>query len=390
MIRIDTEFRSVIPALSKEEYEGLEQSLIKEGCRDALLTWDGILVDGHNRYEICMKHRIDYKENMVHFEDRDEAICWIVGNQLNRRNLTKETQSYLRGLQYEMEKKRHGGDRKCEESKVQNAPLISTAKKLSIQHNVDQATIKRDAKYMKAVDTIVKNTSPEVKRQILNREINITKSDTERMSIYEPEKQKEIISKLASGEAKGFVDAKRLIKRQEVNETPEIKGKYRVLYADCPWQYGDTRDGKNYTGAEDHYPTMSIKELCELPVKDLTEDNAVLFFWVTSPLLEECFEVIRAWGFKYKTSFVWDKIKHNMGHYNSVRHELLLICTKGSCLPSNNKLYDSVVSIERSDKHSEKPEEFRNIIDTLYPDGGRIELFSRKQVAGWTSWGNQV
>jgi N6-adenosine-specific RNA methylase IME4 len=110
---------------------------------------------------------------------------------------------------------------------------------------------------------------------------------------------------------------------------------------------------------------MSIEELCLLPVKDLAEDNAVLFLWVTSPLLEDAFRVIHAWGFDYKTSFVWDKVKHNMGHYNSVRHEFLLVCVRGSCTPDNMRLYDSVQSIERTE-HSTKPEEFRNIIDDIY------------------------
>ena len=135
---------------------------------------------------------------------------------------------------------------------------------------------------------------------------------------------------------------------------------------------------------------MSIDELCALPVADMTEENAVLFLWTTSPLLEECFEVIRSWGFKYKTSFVWDKVKHNMGHYNSVRHELLLVCTKGSCTPDVPKLFDSVVSVERTAKHSEKPEVFREMIDTLYTTGRKIELFARKTTPSWDTWGNQL
>ena len=143
------------------------------------------------------------------------------------------------------------------------------------------------------------------------------------------------------------------------------KGKYRVIYADPPWEYGDERSGGSYGGAIDHYPTMSLQELHDLPVKDLTEDDAVLFMWATSPVFKDTFDLLESWGFKYKTQFVWDKVKHNMGHYNSVRHELLLIATKGSCTPDKRKLVDSVQTIERTEKHSEKPEEFRNIIDTL-------------------------
>ena len=134
---------------------------------------------------------------------------------------------------------------------------------------------------------------------------------------------------------------------------------------------------------------MSVKELCEMELPKI-EDNAVLFLWVTSPLLEESFEIINAWDFKYKSSFVWDKIKHNMGHYNSVRHELLLIATRGSCQPDVKKLFDSVQSIEKT-KHSKKPEKFREIIDTIYPNGERIELFARDiNNNEWETWGNQA
>lgn len=124
-------------------------------------------------------------------------------------------------------------------------------------------------------------------------------------------------------------------------------------------------------------------------VRAIIEDDAVLFMWVTSPLLEECFPVIRAWGFQYKTSFVWDKVKHNFGHYNSVRHELLLVCTRGSCTPDNLTLFDSVQTIEKSGVHSEKPAEFRAIIDALYTSGKRLELFARQPADGWEVWGNE-
>lgn len=175
---------------------------------------------------------------------------------------------------------------------------------------------------------------------------------------------------------------------QKVAESPSDK--YRILYADPPWKYGDTRNGLDgTTGAEAHYPTMSIAELCALPVLDWSEENAVLFLWVTSPLLFECAPVIKAWGFHYKASFVWDKVKHNLGHYNSVRHEFLLVCTRGSCTPDVVKLFDSVQSVERTEKHSEKPKEFREIIETLYPHGKRIELFSRTKAKGWDTYGTE-
>lgn len=182
---------------------------------------------------------------------------------------------------------------------------------------------------------------------------------------------------------------------EQMRDAPPLpNGKYRIFYADPPWSYGNSGvigPTDNYGHVHRHYPSMSIAELCAMgpAVRDMAEDNAVLFMWVTSPLLEECFDVIRAWGFKYKTSFVWDKVRHNFGHYNSVRHELLLVCTRGSCTPDNPRLYDSVQTIERSDTHSEKPGEFRDMIEELYEYGGRIELFARVNTDGWEAWGNE-
>jgi N6-adenosine-specific RNA methylase IME4 len=132
---------------------------------------------------------------------------------------------------------------------------------------------------------------------------------------------------------------------------------------------------------------MAVEEICALPVKDWVEDEAVLFLWTTAPMLERSFEVVRAWGFTYKENFVWDKIKHNMGHYHSVRHEHLLICTRGSCQPDKQQLFDSVQNIERG-KFSAKPVEFYDIIETLYTHGRKLELFARERRDGWDVYGH--
>ena len=194
---------------------------------------------------------------------------------------------------------------------------------------------------------------------------------------------------IKSGE-KTRTEIKRELKKEKIKKfiPSELMGKYRIFYADPPWKYGDQLT-ENYGPTRFHYPAMTITDLCALPIKDLAEENAVLFLWVTSPLLEECWDVIKSWGFKYKTSFIWDKIKHNFGHYNSVRHELLLVCTRGSCTPDVPKLFDSVLSVERTE-HSKKPDEFRNIIETIYTHGNKIELFAREQNEGWVVWGNEI
>jgi N6-adenosine-specific RNA methylase IME4 len=233
----------------------------------------------------------------------------------------------------------------------------------------------------------------ELPEELFEKEIAIAKDESK--------KRVELTTSRVLNAAKVFEKEK---KKEEYNERIlldtdnekkiniyETKNKFRIVYADPAWMYNDKQDIPNLGGAKKHYDSMSIKELCLLPIKEITEENAVLFIWVTSPILEECFNVINAWGFKYKSSFVWDKVQHNMGHYNSVRHEFLLIATKGSCTPDNKKLYDSVRTIEKTSRHSQKPEEFLDIIDDLYTHGNRIELFCRENNKNnWNVWGNEI
>ncbi len=220
-----------------------------------------------------------------------------------------------------------------------------------------------------------------------NGKLRVSKTEPDWDKIQEllEQSEKEEWSVKTLGEA--VINHKR--RKQEEIELANEPEKFKIIYADPPWKYNDELI-EEYGAASHHYPQMTIAELCNLKIKNVAMDNSVLFLWVTSPLLEEVWPVINAWGFKYKAMFVWDKVKHNYGHYNSVRHELLLICTRGSCLPQNNELEDSVKSIERSETHSAKPPEFRELIDRMYPEGKRIELFARGELPeNWRSWGNE-
>jgi len=167
--------------------------------------------------------------------------------------------------------------------------------------------------------------------------------------------------------------------------------KYSVIYADPPWKY-DAGDQHTFEEQETvkstHYPDMTFDEICQVPVSQMAYDDCVLFLWVPAPLNEKAFQIITAWGFEYKAQMIWDKVKHNVGHYVSVRHELLLICHRG-CPPKVPKLVDSVYEEERTE-HSKKPIYFRKLIDELYPAGKRIELFAREKTEGWDAWGNEV
>ena len=372
--------------LNREKCEELSSSIKDIGLlQPIVITKDKVLISGLHRLEACKLlgwHEIDCIEK--DYDELNAELAEIDENLIRAELTTLERAEHLKRRKeiYEAKyptTKRPQGGRRPKNSEIISPFSEDTASKLGVSPRTVQQEVQ-----------IAERIAPEVKKIIADTELADSKKELLKLARMEPEKQIKIAEKIVKSEAKSVVDARRLLKREEVKETKKLSDKYRIIYADPPWRYNDKRDG-NTTGAEDHYPSMTIEELCELPVKELAEENAVLFLWVTSPMLEECFQVIKAWGFKYKTSFVWDKVKHNMGHYNSVRHEFLLICTKGSCLPDVPTLFDSVVSIERSEKHSEKPEKFREIIDTLYPHGRRIELFARKKASErWDIWGNEI
>ena len=120
-ITVDKEFRDLIPNLDESTYKMLEGSLLEQGCRDALILWNGLLIDGHHRYEICAKHDIPFKTVDKDFDSREEAMIWIICSQVSRRNLTPVQLTYYRGVHYRMEKKIQGQNRQKSKNRQNGA-----------------------------------------------------------------------------------------------------------------------------------------------------------------------------------------------------------------------------------------------------------------------------
>ena len=168
--------------------------------------------------------------------------------------------------------------------------------------------------------------------------------------------------------------------------------KYNIIYADPPWSYKDKALAGN-RGACCKYDVMTIEDIENLPIKDISASDCILFMWVTMPFLKDCFDVIKSWGFKYKTcAFTW--IKQNkksnslfwgMGSWTRANAELCLIATKGKPKRQSAKVHSVIMSKIR--EHSRKPDETRDRIVELCGDIPRIELFARQYAKGWDCWG---
>ena len=172
--------------------------------------------------------------------------------------------------------------------------------------------------------------------------------------------------------------------------------KYKIIYADPPWQYKVySKKGLGRT-AESYYPTMCLEDIRALPVGELADTDCALFMWTTIPLLKDCFSIMRAWGFEYKTvAFVWIKLNRKsdslfwgMGHWTRANAELCIVATKGH--PKRKSAGVHQVIISHIEEHSKKPNEARERIIQLMGDLPRVELFARQKTDGWDVWGNEV
>jgi N6-adenosine-specific RNA methylase IME4 len=198
-------------------------------------------------------------------------------------------------------------------------------------------------------------------------------------------------------------------------------GKYKIIYADPPWSYNSSMEGDR--GVLNHYNVMTVGEISKLPIKEISADDCILFMWVTMPKLNECFDLIKAWGFEYKTcAFTWVKVNKKsttamkmlskiytvgknigledvletinkmlfmgMGRWTRANTEICILATKGKPKRVDAGVHSVVVS--PIEEHSKKPDLVRDRIIKLCGDLPRVELFARQKTEGWDVWGNEI
>ena len=171
--------------------------------------------------------------------------------------------------------------------------------------------------------------------------------------------------------------------------------KYNIIYADPAWNYETWSEGAS-RNVKGKYKTMSMQQIWELPIQEITDDNCILFLWVTYPKLIDCIKTIEKWGFTYKTcGFSWikknkkaDSFFWGMGYWTRANNEICLLATKGKPKRISSSVHQIIYEPVR--KHSQKPDTVRDRIVELCGDIPRIELFARNKIDGWDYWGNEV
>ena len=172
---------------------------------------------------------------------------------------------------------------------------------------------------------------------------------------------------------------------------------YQLIYADPPWHFRARSEKGEGRSAKNHYPVMSLKDIAALPISKIAAKSSVLLLWAIDPMLEVAFDVIKTWGFRFKTvGFYW--VKENikspgfftgLGYYTRANPEQCLLATRGVGLKRMDRSVQRLIVAPRG-RHSEKPIEAYRRIERLFGNVNRIELFARQRRAGWNAFGNEV
>jgi hypothetical protein len=198
-LKVNPDFKRLIPLQSREEYLALSESIKAEGCRDPLLVWKGhnVVLDGHTRRELCSEHGKQVKVREVELADKKAATEFILQIQRQRRNLTREAMSYFRGTEYNAIKQSHGGSRRGRTPSGQTDPMKKTAETLAERYGVSEKTIRRDGMFAQIIDKIADECGdPEAKRKLLGADVKLTHGLARFLSKQEPEERKAAIKQL--------------------------------------------------------------------------------------------------------------------------------------------------------------------------------------------------
>lgn len=399
-IIVDAEFAALIPPLSAEERQQLEENIVDHGgARDPLVVWAKsgtlTLLDGHNRYEICTRLELPFDVHEMRFGNRDEAADWMDRNQLGRRNLHPDAFTLLLGRRYNRAKKSQGapeGNDNRSENKAEKSSTLKTAEKLAREHGVTEKTVRNAGKFAASVEK-AKAIDPAIEAKVSAGKAPPRAAVVKAAALLEkaPERAKEIIEG-----GKKMADVIREEKRAEVvakledvqtRQAKELAGEYDVIVIDPPWPMEKIERDVRPNQSEFDYPTMTEADLAAMSMP--AADDCHLWLWTTHRFLPMAMRLLDAWGFKYVCTFVW----HKPGGFQPIglpqyNCEFAFYARRGTPQFIDTKAFPVCFNAARG-QHSEKPEAFYDIVRRVTA-GRRIDIFNRRQIKGFDVWGKEA
>lgn len=371
---------AILPELEGADLEALRNDMKEKGQLVPILSVNGRVVDGRARLRICQEEGI---EPVMHeLGEAANDADWAISTNLYRRHLTTGQRALI-------------------------AAELANLTKGSNQHTASAACSRKDAAKRMDVSEDSIDRAKRVKELGCDRLINMVKKGSVSLdsaaklvkSFPDHIVQEEVIAKgterVKKDQYKKLVlDTKRAAaKKLAANNgaaLETLRGTYSVIYADPPWDYGGNNEG-SYCDPSVHYPLMSTEAIKALPVKECLDVDAALYLWVPNTLIPEGMEVLKAWGFAYVSCMVWCKNKPVMSlGPTKTAHETLLIGRKGKALHDTKQRRNSWIEADVT-THSKKPEVFAEMLDAMYPEFPKLEMFARQPRGKyWSVFGNQV
>lgn len=397
---------NLFPMIEGPERVAFRQSIRDKGLRVKIVMHEGMILDGRNRYRELLglqliEHGTDWTTS-PYFRafgseetDGDDPLAFVLDLNLDRRHLNESQRASVaarmatmtRGERTDLKDGSSLGDGLEKTSRAEAAERLNVS-----ERSVNSAKKVQDSGAAELVDAVDQGV--------------LAVSVAEKLLTLPVEEQKRLVLEetpaVIKNAAKKAQRADKEIKLAAKQKALPNK-RYGVVYVDPAWRFEPrNRETGLDRAADNHYPTMTTEEIIALPVGDIAAADCAMFMWATVPMLTDALKTMAAWGFAYKSQFIWDKTpwdgdgsaneiagRQGQGFWGRVNHEILLLGTRGTpTCPAPGDNWPSVYR-EVAGEHSVKPEHYARMIESYFPNLPKIELNARAPRDGWEVWGNE-
>ena len=342
-------YADIFPMMTSKEYNELKRDIKENGQMDDIITYEGKILDGRNRFKATSE--LGIKPNLSEYEG-DNPLQYVMSTNLKRRHLT-DSQKAIVGRRYVKYY-----SILAKQSQGQRSDLTSVNQFTNVERASDKAgeVVGVSGRYIDMADEVI-NKRPEMEEKIMSGEIKL----------------KQVHRDIKLDEQK-----------KEIETLKKVKGEYDVIVIDPPWPYEERYDPDNRRGALP-YPSMSLPDIKSIKLP--ASDNSVLFLWSTHRFLFDAKVLMDNWGYEYKATMVWDKEKMGLGVWLRMQVEFCLIGIKGK--PHWNLKNQRDIIREPRTTHSTKPKTFYSFVESITA-GRKLDYFARKKREGWDVYGDEV
>jgi N6-adenosine-specific RNA methylase IME4 len=389
-------FANLVPVLTGEKFQGLVENVRANGLREEVVVHEGQILDGRIRYRACIEAGVEprFRTFGDRASDGEDPRAFVISLNIMRRHLSESQRAMMAARLANLDEGRPSkttaiaGVSQGEAAELCNVSVDSIGRAKKVLNSAIPEIVA-------AVDSgqVTVNTAASLAQQ----PAPIQTSVIERLAA-DPElnpaaltKEAKILQERAAYEAKADKGAN----VGDLLAMAEAGQKFPVIYADPPWEFKVYSGKGKQRSAERYYDTSSVEAIKALPIGKLAAKDCVLCMWAVSPELPGALEVIKAWGFEYKTiGFGWVKQNRGgeglftgMGYWTRANLECCLLASRGAPMRLAMDVHQVVTA--PIGEHSAKPQEVRSRIQRLLA-GPYLELFAREATPGWTSWGNEL